>query len=295
MSRAIKIAWGSVVVGLVVLGIKLLAWWMTGSIALLSDALESIVNVATAVAALIALRVAQVPADADHPFGHHKAEYFSAVLEGVLIVIAALFILREAWAGFQAPRALEAPFGGIAVNLLAGVLNGAWCFVLLRAGRELSSPALAADGRHLLTDVVSSIGVTGGVALAVLTGWYWLDPALAGLVALNILWSGWVVVRGSIGGLMDESVPEPDLIHMRALISSNAQGAVEAHDLRARHAGAATFVEFHLVVPGDMTVEEAHDICDRIEAALKAAIAQCTVTIHVEPDHKAKHSGIVVL
>lgn len=295
MSRAVKIAWGSVIVGVVVLGIKLLAWRMTGSIALLSDALESIVNVATAVAALIALRVAQVPADARHPYGHHKAEYFSAVLEGVLIVIAALFIMREAWEGFQAPRALDAPYAGIAVNLLAGVLNGAWCFVLLRAGRELSSPALAADGRHLLSDVVSSVGVTGGVMLAVLTGWYWLDPALAGLVALNILWSGWVVVRGSVGGLMDESVPDADLVQMRDLISVNATGAVEAHDLRARHAGAATFVEFHLVVPGEMSVEAAHDICDRIEAALKDAIDQCTVTIHVEPEHKAKHSGIVVL
>jgi cation diffusion facilitator family transporter len=295
MSQAVKIACGSVAIGLLVLAIKMLAWWMTGSIALLSDALESIVNVATAVAALVALRVAAAPADAQHPFGHHKAEYFSAVLEGVLIVIAALFILREAWAGLQDPRPLEAPFAGIAINLLAGAINGAWCFVLLRAGRRLSSPALSADGQHLLTDVVSSVGVTGGVALAVITGWQWLDPMLAALVAVNILWSGWVVVRGSVGGLMDESAPDADLAQMRDLISANADGAVEAHDLRARHAGAATFVEFHLVVPGEMRVEEAHAICDRIEAALRAEIDECKVTIHVEPEHKAKHDGIVVL
>ena len=203
--------------------------------------------------------------------------------------------MREAWGGLQAPQPLDAPVSGIAVNLLAGVINGAWCYVLLRAGRRLSSPALTADGRHLLSDVISSVGVTGGVALAVLTGWHWLDPALAALVAINILWSGWVVIRSSVGALMDESVPEADLEEMRALISANADGAVEAHDLRARHAGAATFIEFHLVVPGDMTVEAAHAICDRIEMALKSEIDHCAVTIHVEPEHKAKHDGIVVL
>ena len=295
MSRTVKIAIGSVVVGIVVLGIKLMAWWMTGSVALYSDALESTVNVVTAVAALVAVRYAAKPADAGHPFGHHKAEYFSAVAEGVMIVIAALMILRAAWAGFQDPPALEAPWPGLALNLGAAVLNGAWCFVLLRQGRALRSPALVADGHHLLSDVVSSLGVTAGVVAAILTGWLWLDPALAALVAVNILWSGWRVIRSSVGGLMDESVPEADLTRMRDLISANAVGAVEAHDLRARHAGAATFIEFHLVVPGDMTVDAAHDICDRIEAALKDTIDQCTVTIHVEPEHKAKHSGIVVL
>ncbi|CAG0906938.1 unnamed protein product [Cyprideis torosa] len=295
MAPALRIATGSVFVGVLVLCIKLLAWWLTGSVALLSDALESIVNVATALAALIALRVALRPADARHPFGHHKAEYFSAVLEGALIIVAALLILREAWAAWQEPRLITAPWQGLAINLFAGVINGLWCFVLLRQGRRLNSPALVADGKHLLTDVVSSAGVTLGVALAVLTGWAWLDPALAALVAINILWSGWVVIRSSVGGLMDESVPEEDLTQMRALIAANANGAVEAHDLRARHAGAATFVDFHLVVPGAMTVEAAHDICDRLEAALQAEIDQCTVTIHVEPEHKAKHEGIVVL
>ncbi|MDA7426135.1 cation diffusion facilitator family transporter [Thalassococcus lentus] len=294
MTKAVKIAWGSVAIGLLVLGIKVLAWLMTGSIALLSDALESIVNVATALAALIALRVAARPADEGHPFGHHKAEYFSAVLEGVLIVIAALLILREAWAGLIDPRALDAPWDGLALNLFAGLINGAWCWVLLRAGRALSSPALAADGRHLLSDVLSSVGVTLGVALAFLTGWAWLDPALAILVAVNILWSGWVVIRGSVGGLMDESVPEADLIMMRRIIAANGGGAVQAHDLRARHAGPATFVEFHLVVPGGMSVHDAHEICDRIEAALQSEIDQCTVSIHVEPDHMAEAKAIDV-
>lgn len=295
MGKAVKIAAGSLLVGLVVLGIKLLAWRMTGSVALFSDALESTVNVATAIAALVAVRYAAKPADAEHPYGHHKAEYFSAVLEGVMIVIAALLILREAWAGFAAPPALEAPLPGLAVNLLASVINGAWCWVLLRQGRRLKSPALVADGRHLLSDVVSSVGVTVGVLAAALTGLHWLDPALAALVAVNILWSGWVVVRASVGGLMDESVPEETLARMRDVISETGEGAVEAHDLRARPAGSATFVEFHLVVPGEMTVEAAHEICDRIEAGLKAQMENCIVTIHVEPEHKAKHTGIVVL
>ncbi|APX23497.1 MAG: cation transporter [Rhodobacteraceae bacterium] len=295
MSKAMKIAYGSVLVGLAVLAIKALAWWLTGSVALLSDALESIVNVATALAALIALRIAQQPPDADHPFGHHKAEYFSAVLEGALIVIAAVLILHEAWGAFRDPRVIEAPWTGLAINLGAGVLNGIWCWVLLREGRALRSPALLADGKHLLTDVVSSIGVTVGVVLAVLTGWYWLDPALAALVAVNILWSGWQVMRGSVGGLMDEAAPDDEVEQMRVLISDNAEGAVEAHDLRSRRAGRVLFVEFHLVVPGDMSVDSAHDICDRIEGALHHAFEGSRVTIHVEPEHKAKHSGIVVL
>lgn len=295
MSKAMKIAYGSLFVGVLVLGIKTLAWWMTGSVALFSDALESTVNVATAIAVLLAVGYAQRPADDDHPFGHHKAEYFSAVLEGVMIVIAAFVILQAAWAALRDPVALSEPWAGLGVNLFASAINGGWCVLLLRQGRALRSPALVADGRHLLSDVVSSVGVAVGVAAAVLTGLHWLDPVLAAFVALNILWSGWSVIRSSVGGLMDESVPEEDLARMRSLISANARGAVEAHDLRARHAGAATFVDFHLVVPSEMTVEAAHDICDRIEGALKEDIAQCTVTIHVEPDHKAKHEGIVVL
>ena len=295
MSRAIKIACGSVVVGLVVLAIKTLAWWLTGSVALLSDALESIVNVATALAALVALRIAAQPADADHPFGHHKAEYFSAVLEGVLIIVAAILILREAWGAWQAPRIIDDPWLGLGINLVASVINAVWSFVLIRAGRRLYSPALEADGKHLLTDVFTSVGVTIGIVAAVLTGWNWLDPALAALVAVNILWAGWQVMRHSVGGLMDEAAPEGELEQMRALISANAEGAVEAHDLRSRRAGQAVFLEFHLVVPGEMSVDAAHEICDRIEHALQEKIDGCRVTIHVEPEHKAKHSGIVVL
>lgn len=295
MSRVEKLAVGSLVVGLGVLGLKLVAWWMTGSIALYSDALESIVNVATALAALVAVRMSARPADANHPYGHHKAEYFSAVLEGALIIVAAVMILREASAGFADPKVLDAPLGGLLVNGAASVINGVWCAVLIGAGRRHRSPALAADGRHLLSDVVSSVGVTLGVLLAIVTGWAILDPALAALVALNILWSGWTVMKESLGGLMDEAVSEETLSEIRSVISAHADGAIEAHDVRTRHAGRVTFIDFHLVVPALMTVVDAHDICDRIEAALTERVDGALVTIHVEPEHKAKHSGVLVL
>ena len=292
-----RLAIGSVIVGLAVLALKLVAWRVTGSVALMSDALESVVNVATALAVIVALRVARRPADANHPYGHHKAEFFSAVLEGVLIVLAALFILREAWDGFASPRALDAPGLGLMVNAGAGLINAGWAWLLIREGRRHRSPALAADGQHLMTDVVSSVGVLAGVALAVATGWWVLDPALAVLVALNILWSGWGVIRGSLSGLMDEAVSDAELDRIRRIIAESAGGetALEAHDLRTRHAGPVTFIEFHLVVPGETTVEAAHALCDRIEAALMGALPDARVTIHVEPEHKAKHSGIVVL
>lgn len=295
MTLTLKLAIGSLVVGLAVLGLKALAWWLTGSVALLSDALESTVNLATALAALIAIRVAAVPADANHPYGHHKAEFFSAVLEGVMIVVAALLILREAWAGILAPHPFDAPAEGIALNLSATALNGVWCWVLITRGRRERSPALVADGRHLLSDVISSGGVALGLVLAIVTGWWVLDPALAAIVALNILWSGWKVITESLSGLLDEAVPEDRLQTIRGIISEEGGGAVEAHDLRTRHAGRMTFIDFHLVVPGAMTVLEAHEVCDRIEAALKAAVPDASITIHVEPEHKAKHTGIVVI
>lgn len=295
MSKAMKLGAGSILVGLVVLGLKLLAWVMTGSVALLSDALESTVNVATAIAALVAIHYAARPADADHPYGHHKAELFSAILEGVMIIVAALLILKQSYEGLMAPRALEAPIAGILVNAAASGLNGVWCWVLIHMGRRHRSPALVADGKHLLSDVISSVVVALGVLLALETGWAWADPALAGLVALNILWSGWKVMTQSLSGLLDESLSEEVLAEVRRVIGVEAVGAVEAHDLRTRAAGPATFIEFHLVVPGSITVAEAHEMCDRVEAALKALIEGCIITIHVEPEHKAKHSGIVVL
>lgn len=290
-----RIAIGSIIVGVLVLGLKALSWWLTGSVALLSDAMESTVNVATAITALIAIRIAARPADREHPYGHHKAEFFSAVLEGVMIIVAALLILRESFHAFQNPRILDAPLEGLLINIAASLINGWWCWVLISRGRRLRSPALVADGHHLLSDVLSSGGVVIGVALAVLTGWAVLDPALATLVAVNILWSGWRVMKSSLSGLMDEAVSEETLEQIRGTISDHATGAIEAHDLRTRHAGPKTFIDFHLVVDGQTTVDQAHDICDRVEQALKAGLPGAQITIHVEPEHKAKHSGVLVI
>lgn len=295
MSVTVRIAIGSIFVGLFVLGLKTLAWQLTGSVALMSDALESTVNVATAIAALVAIRIAARPADRGHPYGHHKAEFFSAVLEGVMIIVAALLIMRAAWHGLTAPPALEAPLPGLTINAVAGAVNGVWAWVLISRGRRLKSPALVADGHHLLTDVWSSVGVLAGVGLAIATGWSLLDPILAGLVGLNILWQGWKVTAKSLSGLMDEAVSDATLRQIRDIIADRATGALEAHDLRTRHAGSVTFIDFHLVVDGQTTVEDAHAICDRIEQSLRARLPEAQITIHVEPDHKAKHSGVLVL
>ena len=295
MGGTVRIAAGSILVGVVVLGIKYLAFAVTGSVALYSDALESFVNVATAIAALLAVRLSEQPPDRNHPYGHYKVEYFSAVLAGVLIIVAALLILREAWDAVLVPRTIEAPAEGLALSIVASVLNAGWSWVLITQGRKLRSPALAADGRHLFSDVVTSVGVVIGIVLAVTTGWAILDPALAALVAVNILWSGWQVIRESLGGLMDEAVPATRLEQIRGVISHNADGALEAHDVRTRNAGRVTFIDFHLVVPAQMTVADAHDICDRIERALKEAVEGALITIHVEPEQKAKADGVVVL
>ncbi|WP_040486054.1 cation diffusion facilitator family transporter [Lutibaculum baratangense] len=295
MRRAIRAAWCSVFIGIVVLLLKTAAWWITGSIALYSDALESIINVAAAFAALVALHYASKPADSDHPYGHHKAEYFSAVIEGVLIVLAALSIMREAYLGFLNPTPIDAPVEGMALNALATIINLLWARYLITRGRRWSSPAVTADGRHLMADVVTSIGVLAGLALVPLTGFLLLDPLLAALVSLNVLWTGWQVMKESVGGLMDAAPAPETLERIRQLISENAGGAQEAHDLRTRHAGRMTFIEFHLVVPSDMTVEQAHEICDKVESALREEMEEAMISIHVEPAHKAKQQGVLVL
>ncbi|MGG5817171.1 cation diffusion facilitator family transporter [Falsiroseomonas sp. HW251] len=294
-SRIEHIAALSVVVALTVLALKGWAWWATGSVALFADALESVVNVAAAGAALGAIRLSQLPADANHPYGHAKAEYFSAVLEGALIIVAALMILHEAWSAWNNPRPLDQAPLGLMVSAVATGINAAWSALLFRRGRSARSPALMADARHLLADVVSSGGVLVGVSLVALTGVLWLDPLLAAATAVNILFSGWRLMRESLGGLMDEAVPADTMLRIKEIVARHAEGALEAHDLRSRHSGRFTFLEFHLVVPAAMTVEEAHEICDRIEAALKDELGQATITIHIEPEGKAKHRGVLVL
>ncbi|WP_158744732.1 cation diffusion facilitator family transporter [Acidisphaera sp. L21] len=294
-SRTLQLAWGSLGVSFVVLAMKAGAYWLTGSVALYSDALETVINVVAAIGALIALWFSEQPADANHPYGHHKAEYLSAVVEGALVLATAFAIAHEAWRGWQTPHPPETPFLGIALNGAAGLINLVWALVLIRNGRRWKSPALIAGGKHIMTDVWTTGAVLIGFALVPLTGWLRLDPAVAALVAVNILWAGYAMLRESVGGLMDEVSDPAAVSRLRQIISENAEGAIEAHDVRTRTAGSVTFVEFHLVVPGRMAVEDSHAICDQIESALRHELGDAVINIHVEPELKAKHTGVPVL
>lgn len=288
-------AWGSLAVSVVVLAMKFAAYWFTGSVALYSDALETIINVVAAGGALVAIWFSEQPPDANHPYGHYKAEYLSAIVEGALVLATAFLIAHEAWMGFEHPHAPDAPILGLLLNGAAGVVNLFWALLLVRKGKRWKSPALVAGGRHVMTDVWTTVGVLIGFALVPLTGRLWIDPLVAGLVALNILWTGYGVIRESVGGLMDE-VADPEVVaDLRRIIGEQAEGALEAHDVRTRTAGVMTFIEFHLVVPGHMAVQDAHAICDRIEHALHDRVGAAVINIHVEPEHKAKHRGVLVV
>ncbi len=293
--KLFRLALGSILVSLIVLGLKALAYLLTDSVALYSDALESVINVVTAITAAAALWFSAQPADQNHPYGHGKAEYLSAVVEGVLITLAAVSIFRIAYFGFLDPQPIDAPFEGLAISAVATAINGLWAFVLVRTGRRERALALTADGKHLFTDVITSVGVFFGLIGAVVFNQPILDPILAALVALNIVWMGVMLMRESVGGLMDEAVQAHTLGEIKSIIAKEAEGAIEAHDIRTRQAGRTIFVEFHLVVPGAMSVSKAHDICDRIERAVETGVEGTVVTIHVEPDDKAKHQGIVIV
>ncbi len=295
MQNAKDIAWKSIVIALIVLGLKALAAWWSDSVALYSDAVESIVNVVTAMAALGAIIYAARPPDANHPYGHEKAEYFVAMVEAVLIGAAAFAILSQAWFSLQSQNMLNVPATAFAANIAASIINGLWCAVLIRHGRRLRSTALEADGWHLFSDVLSSVGVLAGVLLAKVTGITLLDPLMAMFVAVNILWSGWKLMKVSVLGLMDTAPDDETISAIRNVIAKEGDGALEAHDLRARLSGAVTFIEFHLVVDGNLSVNEAHQICDRIEARLVRELPNSRINIHVEPEFKAKqHDAIQI-
>lgn len=284
-----KLAFWSVPLAVGVMGLKLIAWYLTGSVALLSDALESTVNIIAALIAFYVIRYAQKPADEDHQYGHHKAEYISAVVEGVLIIVAAMLIVQEAWGALFSPRLPDAPVLGLFINGLAGVVNFFWASLLIRAGKKNRSPALSADGQHIMSDVVTSAGVLIGLILAIITGYAILDPLMAIFVAINILFQGYKVITHSIGGLMDHALDSSDIDAVRAAIKEHSAGVLDVHDLRTRQAGSVAFVAFHIVVPADMSVGKAHDICDRMEDAIKAILPGTSLAIHVEPESERAH------
>lgn len=287
---------GSIAAGVAILAAKLLAAWVSGSAALFSDALESLVNVASSALALYALIVAARPADREHQYGHAKAELLSATATGAMILAAAVLICLRAVEGLAHPRPLAPLAGalgfGLALNLLGGLLNGLWAAVLFLIGRREKSPALVADAEHLLSDLYSTAGILAGLLAAALLKLPVLDPLIALAIAAQIALMGTRTVRRALSGLLDEAPPPEVSARIRALVREHAAGAIEAHDLRMREAGATRYLEFHLVVPGAMRVSDAHAICDDIEAALKRELGEAVITIHVEPEGKAKCGGM---
>jgi cation diffusion facilitator family transporter len=273
----------SIGAAVVTCALKTTAWGLTGSVGLLSDALESLINLAAASFAYLALCYAARPIDSSHTYGHEKVEYFSSGLEGGLILVAAGGIIWTAIDRFVNPRELETLGLGLTLSLIAAVINGVVAVVLLRAARQYNSIVLEADGKHLLTDVWTSVGVLGGLGLVWLTGAHWLDPVVALLVAFNILWTGFDLLSRSFDGLMDRALPEAELDQLRGTIRGCLKPGMDFHALRTRRAGTRRFVDFHLLVPGTMSVHDAHEVVDRIEDALDACCSIQEVNVHLEP------------
>jgi cation diffusion facilitator family transporter len=279
-----RYAWLSVAAALATIGLKMLAWWLTGSVGLLSDALESLVNLAAAVLALAMLRVAASPPDAEHPYGHSKAEYFSAGIEGALIVLAAAGILIVAIPRLIQPEALEAPVLGLSLTFVASLINLGAARVLIRVGRRHGSITLEADGQHLMTDVWTSAGVLLGVALVFLTGWLRLDPLLALGVAAHIVWIGFGLMRRSVAGLMDAAIPSGDQGEVTNIFEEYARRyGVAFHAFRTRQAGVRRFISFHLLVPDEWSVAQAHRLSEEIEERIRMLVPNAGVFVHIEP------------
>jgi cation diffusion facilitator family transporter len=277
-------AWLSIAAALATIGLKAAAYFLTGSVGLLSDAIESLVNLAGALMALTMLNIAARPADHDHVYGHSKAEYFASVTEGILIFGAALGIIVTAVQRLIEPRPIEQLGIGLTVSVAASSINFVVARILLNAGRQRHSITLEADAQHLMTDVWTSVGVIGGVALAGFTGWALLDPIVAILVALNILWTGYQLVRRSVMGLMDAALPENEQRLIQEIMSKYKEKGVGFHALRTRQAAARRFISVHVLVPGDTTVHDAHHLVEDFEDDIRSSLGGAvTVFTHLEP------------
>jgi cation diffusion facilitator family transporter len=281
--RLIRYAALSVAAALATIGLKGGAYLLTGSIGLLSDALESLVNLIAAVVALFALSVAAKPADEDHAYGHTKAEYFSSGFEGALILIAAASIVVSAIQRLLHPMPIRDPAVGLAITAVAAVVNLGVARVLFRAGRRHESIALEADAQHLMSDVWTSLGVIVGVGAAAATGWHRLDAIVAIFVAANVLRAGVLLVRRSLLGLLDTGLPEDTRRAITAILEARAEQGVRYHALRTRQAGARRFISFHILVPGDWSVQKGHDLLEEIEEEVRAAVPNSSVDTHLEP------------
>ena len=278
-----KFAWVSIAAALATILLKGIAYYITGSVGLLSDALESIVNLVAALMALAMLAVAARPADEMHAYGHNKAEYFSSGTEGMLILLAAASIIWTAIPRLITPRALEQVGAGLTVSFLAGVVNFAVARLLLHAAAKYRSITLEADAHHLMTDVWTSAGVIVGIAVVFISGWNRLDPIIAIIVAINILWTGAKLLRRSVLGLLDTALPAAEHQAITEVLSRYERDGIHYHALRTRHAGSRSFISFHVLVPGDWTVQRGHDLLEQVERDIRAAVPGATVFTHLEP------------
>ena len=276
-------AWLSIAAAVVIIALKGAAYWMTDSVGLLSDALESVINLVAASVALVVLDIVSRPADEGHPYGHDKAEYFSSGLEGGMILIAALGIAATAVERLLNPLPLEALGPGLLIATVASVINFVVARILLSAGRRHESITLEADARHLMTDVWTSVGVLIGVGAAGITGWDWLDPVAALFVAANIVWMGVSLMRRSVHGLMDSALPEPERAAIQQILESYRAQGIEYHELLTRKAASRRFVSAHILVPGAWTVQRGHDLVEEIEARIRGVLPNTAVLTHLEP------------
>jgi len=278
-----KFAWLSIAAAIATISLKASAYYITGSVGLLSDALESVVNLIAALMALAMLAVASRPPDEMHAFGYSKAEYFSSGLEGALILLAAASIAWTAVPRLIAPRLLEQVGLGLAVSVFAALLNYAVARVLLEAGRKYRSITLEADARHLMTDVWTSAGVVIGVTVVFFTGLLRLDPIIALIVAVNIIWTGVKLLRGSVLGLLDRTLPAAEQQAIKQILSRYERDGIRYHALRTRHAGSRSFISFHVLVPGEWSVQRGHDLLEEMEREIRTAVPGATVFTHLEP------------
>jgi cation diffusion facilitator family transporter len=279
-----RFAWLSIAAAMLTILLKLGAYWLTGSVGLLSDGLEAFVNLAGALMALAMLAIAARPADEQHAYGHNKAEYFASGVEGTLILIAALSIAAVSIPRLINPVPLEQVGLGLAISITAGLINLAVAVLLMRAARQHRSITLEANARHLLTDVWTTVGVLVGLALVAWTGWLRLDPILALIVAANILWSGAGIMRQSIAGLMDVAWSSEEQAALETLLADYMRDGVDYHALRTRQAGARRFASLHLLVPGSWSVQRGHDLAEEIELDVLESLPNTTVFIHLEPN-----------
>jgi cation diffusion facilitator family transporter len=278
-----RYAWLSIAAAVLTMALKLVAWKLTGSIGLLSDALESLVNLGGASMALMMLRVAMAPRDDEHAYGHGKAEYFSSGFEGMLILVAGGAILWAAIPNLWHPKALQQTGLGLAISALASVINLVVARILLRASTQYRSITLEADAHHLMTDVWTSVAIIAGVGLVALTGWALLDPLLAVAVAFNILWTGIRLMRESVDGLMDSAWVPTDLEQLEQVLDEFRNDEVKFHEIRTRRAAANRFVTFHLLVPGAWPVQRAHELAERVESRLTDVLPGAVAMAHLEP------------